>query len=650
LRIEIARRISLAIGFDLDGGCGESLEGPAETTTPFPCADTAQPHRLRIEIARRISPRKAFDSGWICGGRWVLARVGWRGSVARMLPFDLLFEEVARKESRAVTLTDPRGRAVGTFLFREHYCNDVGCDCGIVLIHAVWAERRQVAGSFSYSFEPFRDEPQLELDPLNPQSDLSGTLLSWFERALAEDAAYRPALLRHYAMWRRVVDDPSHPDHRKLGGRVHGKPSTRQGGRGGAKKGWQNAPAPPRAPKRTQQQARCELPPGVPATAESVASKGSATGLELLTRGRVAEGKLQQRFRKLLEKVDRLKLRLVTWRERRAAIESEIASCQHAQRRQDDLRQRMVFLLDRAHSKLSKADRRYVSGLIQELAGELLRDGAAEDEHAELTRLYERHAGRAFAEEQAEDASMMKSMLDSLGIDLGDEVDLGTPEQVMAKAREKLEARQKEPLRSRDERQTKRKRSAKQLAAEERRAGEARDAHKAVQDVYRQLVRAAHPDRESDPAERDRKTGLMREINAAYEARDLLALLELQLRLERVAAAEAPESLAEERIASYIRVLDEQAKQLTVELDEIELPFRLTLGRGPREVVTPAMVIDQIRADLRGIEMAAAELTDDLAAFEDLARLKEWLKSQRAAARRSPVRPDDDDMSFDIPF
>lgn len=47
--------------------------------------------------------------------------------------------------------------------------------------------------------------------------------------------------------------------------------------------------------------------------------------------------------------------------------------------------------------------------------------------------------------------------------------------------------------------------------------------------LYRKLVRAIHPDRESDPSLREKKTELMQAINAAYRAGDMLALLDLQI-------------------------------------------------------------------------------------------------------------------------
>ncbi len=583
-------------------------------------------------------------------GSWALARQETRGGAGAlaglcvrlltgyraedMLPFDLVFESVARKESRAVTLRDARGGFVGSFLYRELYCAESGCNCGLVLIHALWAERREVAASFSYCFEPARGEPQLELDPFNPQSELSPVLLEMFEQALAQDPGYRPALLRHYAMWRRVVDDPTHPDHAKLGKRERGgrpkKPARKR------------APASP-MPKSKAKQGQRALPFEVTAAAGRADAETSATGVELIARmGPKTEGKLQQRFRKLLEKVDRLKLRLRAWREHRAEIDSAIASAQAGERRHDELVRKMVFLLDGAHGKLSKADRRFVSEVIADLAGELLRDDGAEGGDEELKRVFERHARQSFADNQAKEAAAMRSMLGSLGLDLGEDVDLSSPDKVM----EKLEAWQGEQAKAEEERRARRKRSAKQVAAEEKRAEEARDAHKAVQEIYRQLARSMHPDRESDPAERDRKTMLMREINAAYEARDLLALLELQLRLERVDGAANPESLAEERIAQYIRVLEEQAKQLAVELDTIELPFRVHIDRAPGEALTPAVILEQIRVDIRRTEEVTLQLRNDLSMFADLAQLKQWLKEERAMRPRTPR----DAGPFDIPF
>ncbi len=137
-----------------------------------------------------------------------------------MLPFDRVFNDVARREACVLALQDAASSTLGTLLFREFYCSDRGCDCRRVVLHAHWVEQQRVVASIGYGFEPaappFDDEPQVMLDPLNPQSELSEQILRLFEEVVERDADIRAAFVRHYEQWKRVVDDPSHPDHAKL--------------------------------------------------------------------------------------------------------------------------------------------------------------------------------------------------------------------------------------------------------------------------------------------------------------------------------------------------------------------------------------------------------------------------------------------------
>ena len=138
-----------------------------------------------------------------------------RGCPASMLPFHVLFPEQAKNEVRTVT---PFGDAVlpgRTFLFIEAYCIEPNCDCRRVLVNVVDAERREQVATISHAFEPpappHEHEGQTFLDPLNPQSDLSDAPLELFAGMVAADAEYAARLERHYAMWKRIVNDPSHP-------------------------------------------------------------------------------------------------------------------------------------------------------------------------------------------------------------------------------------------------------------------------------------------------------------------------------------------------------------------------------------------------------------------------------------------------------
>jgi hypothetical protein len=79
-------------------------------------------------------------------------------------------------------------------------------------------ERGIVAASINYAFETSinyafetprrRGEPQIALDPLNPQAADAEGLCNLFARMIREDSELRERMKRHYAM-KEVVDDPA---------------------------------------------------------------------------------------------------------------------------------------------------------------------------------------------------------------------------------------------------------------------------------------------------------------------------------------------------------------------------------------------------------------------------------------------------------
>jgi len=137
-----------------------------------------------------------------------------------MVAFHVLFPEEARDECRTVTPFNDRVLPSRTFLFVEAYCVQPHCDCRRVMITVIDPERSEQVATINHAFEPprppFMEEGQTFLDPLNPQSSLSEGFLELFERMIANDAAYAARLERHYRMWKRVVNDPSHPAQDKL--------------------------------------------------------------------------------------------------------------------------------------------------------------------------------------------------------------------------------------------------------------------------------------------------------------------------------------------------------------------------------------------------------------------------------------------------
>ncbi len=607
-----------------------------------------------------------------------------------MMAFDDVFTEVAQRETRVVEVIDRAGRRA-TFLFRELYCEESGCDCRRVILQVHWVEEKRIAAWIGYTFEPprRRGERQIYLDDSVLQSERAQELLAIFTDMIAKDGGYRELLERHYEMWKRAVNRDGATGRGKLQGRD--RRATAQGGRAGARG------------SATGKDGRIAGPGGAARQGGAVGAQGSATGkggdvgargsgtgkggraggagaaagrggngngearggtagqggrakerggtaeargIELVAaRGAQAEGKVQQRFRRLLEKVDGLRRRVRAWKEARPDIEGGISAYAALLERRRRRCRDMVGLLDRAYgsSVLGKADRKTLAEVIASLAGELIGYGG----HDDLKPLYNRYSRSDFdAEAAAADAAgaeALRSMMEELGMELGD-ADLSSMEKIKAYTEAQLEAAQREAA-AEEERRARRKKSAKQAAAEARREEERRSTGKALQDVYRELARALHPDREQDPEERARKTGLMQEVNVAYEAKDLLRLLELQLELERV-EAELVDTIAEERVRHYIRILDEQSKQLAVELEELELPFRLEMRLPPTARLTPANVVARIRADTEKVKQESAALEHDLEAFEDVTRLKAWLKTQAPPPGRGRAREPEPELDL----
>jgi hypothetical protein len=75
-----------------------------------------------------------------------------------------------------------------------------------------------------------------------------------------------------------------------------------------------------------------------------------------------------------------------------------------------------------------------------------------------------------------------------------------------------------------------------------------------VRDIYRKLASVLHPDRETDPTERERKTALIQRANQAYGRNDLLELLTLQIETEQIDAG-ALADIPEARLRHYNDVL-----------------------------------------------------------------------------------------------
>lgn len=294
----------------------------------------------------------------------------------------------------------------------------------------------------------------------------------------------------------------------------------------------------------------------------------------------------------------------------------------------------MAKLLDRAmdHKAMGKTHRAKVQDILLGQLSMLL----SEVDDAELVAIFDKHSEASFADVRREEMGIVASLAGRVfGVDVADDHGATSPEELARMIGEQMQAEQTSRREKDEARQpaTKRAPSAKAQALQSAREQAAQGATAALRGVYRQLVSELHPDREPDAHERTRKTALMQQVNQAYEAGDLLAMLELQLRLEQIEPG-ALAHLAQERLAHFNHVLEEQLRRLQEQLEEITEPFAMTLGSVPRQF-TPDVVHRAVDSDMRNLAEMLDQIRSDLARFEDIKQLKASLRHYR-------IRNDDD--------
>jgi hypothetical protein len=305
------------------------------------------------------------------------------------------------------------------------------------------------------------------------------------------------------------------------------------------------------------------------------------------------------------------------------------------------MRQMAIWLDARLQRKgLSAKQKTMARQILCSLTAEL---ASAGDEA--MRALYEAHSDTSLEDEEKADAANLKMFMEGmLGEPLGDdETSFENVEDLLRAGMAKMQEKNAAAEAASASRKAKRKKSAAQLKAEALATAQTEDATGALRTIYRQLVSALHPDRETDHAEQLRKTALMKEANTAYEKRDLLGLLQLQLRAELVDASQMTH-MAQEKLTALTALLKDRVKVLTEALHmteqrvmgEFNWPMFFTLSAGALR-----RHLAEQELDLREEIIA---MKQDLTLVQDDARFKRWLKEQHQAARRDDFDP------FDLDF
>ncbi|HLL94420.1 MAG TPA: hypothetical protein VK404_05545 [Spirosoma sp.] len=345
--------------------------------------------------------------------------------------------------------------------------------------------------------------------------------------------------------------------------------------------------------------------------------------------------KAQKEFNRLTKKIGELEGELSVFRTTATTIQQRIQTeYVPLLRDYNEHRANLVRVFDRAHDRpeTTKTERKKLADLIVNLAYDLIEQHGVD----ELKQVFDKHDVDGFdatdAEADSQISEVMKEMVASMyGIKFDESIDVSTKEKFMAYVEEQLQARQADHQQRQDEnaeRRAKKPKSAKQQEREAKKQVEERNITKAVRTLYMDLVKAFHPDREPDEAEKARKTGIMQRITEAYEKSDLLALFRLQLEYNRIDQAHL-ETLAEDQLKYYNKILKQQADELGEELYGLQSRLSAALGK-PLMMVGSAMGLEfSYNNDVRELKRSVKAVKREVKDLSDPAYLKGWLKTYK---------------------
>lgn len=308
--------------------------------------------------------------------------------------------------------------------------------------------------------------------------------------------------------------------------------------------------------------------------------------------------KAQKKFNDLTQKIEEKKRLLQEWQNTTTKYQQRFhAEYQPVANDYNDSRVALVHLLDDAYGDkfFKKADKAKIKELICNLSMGLIYAGKEE-----LKETYNRYSDRPFDDDEMATDSMF----------------------------EEMEMQAEQAQYHYQEKQTQRKKSTKQLAAEAKQKDEEQNATKSIQEVFRKLVGALHPDREPDEAERERKTKLMQRANVAYNKKDLLQLLALQLEIAQIDQAHL-NTITEDRLKQFNKVLQTQFSELEQEIKQIEYPFRAQLKASWHSNLQPQQVLKALTFDIKEMQLILSSAKTELKEFRNHAHLKAALKSFR---------------------
>ena len=149
-------------------------------------------------------------------------------------------------------------------------------------------------------------------------------------------------------------------------------------------------------------------------------------------------------------------------------------------------------------------------------------------------------------------------------------------------------------------------------------------ANQSIKAIYLKITAWIHPDREQDEQKKQEKTALMQQANQAYEANDLLTLLNLQIQLGQ----QHNLSFANQQLKAYNLLLEEQLETLQMQVDDIIYSFNWSQFLYSNRKIKVQDLYRKYEQDYRHVQQKLARAQEILEKYQDLKQLKQLMRSQ----------------------
>jgi len=141
------------------------------------------------------------------------------------MPYRLFYEkfpEIAEEETRTLTFFDDPELPDDEYAFVESYCDEPDCDCRRVFFNVLASRQDKILAVIAYGWESkrfyakwFGDNDPMAikemqgpiLNSASSQSKLAPALLQKVKDILLKDRNYINRLKRHYAMFKKAIDN-----------------------------------------------------------------------------------------------------------------------------------------------------------------------------------------------------------------------------------------------------------------------------------------------------------------------------------------------------------------------------------------------------------------------------------------------------------